>query len=227
MTITTEFLLRSPSLPLINIAKSLPNNEMECVHGLQLQEGIQMFVVQINHPGDVSEDNIRALDEVVEMTTLGRTSDKLVYKFAVEIDESLARIFNPERFDGAPMEPPTIMADGWHEVKIFKNHDAFDRFRTSCQKHDISLELISITSDQSRSDTQSEYGLTDRQREALMLALSRGYYESPRQTSTEELAEELNIAQSSVSGLLRRAERRLLSSALGTREHLNTLSTSH
>lgn len=81
-----------------------------------------------------------------------------------------------------------------------------------------------MTPDPSQADDLSGDELTDRQREAITLAISRGYYESPRRVTTEELAEELGISQPSLSGLLRRAERQLLTASLDTRVNLNTLS---
>lgn len=224
MTVTTEFLLSSPSLPLVSIPKSLQPNEIECVHGLCLQREVRMFIVQIDPTDDVSGDELSALDEVVETTTLGRASDKIVYQLTVELEESVSEAFAPERFDAAQIEPTTITPEGWHETKVFKNYDTLNEFRTRCQEYGISIELISITPNPSTSEKSSQYGLTDRQREALTLALSRGYYESPRQTSTEELAEELDISQPSLSNLLRRGERQLLSSALGSQDYLNRLS---
>ncbi len=107
---------------------------------------------------------------------------------------------------------------------MYKDRDAFVESRTRCENYGISLDLTSITATSAASDDDLPFGLTDRQYEALTLALSRGYYESPRQTSTEELAEELDISQPSLSRLLRRGERQLLSSALQSQEHLNTVS---
>lgn len=52
--------------------------------------------------------------------------------------------------------------------------------------------------------------LTDRQREMAETAYEMGYYEVPREVSTEELAEELGIDCSTVSEGLRRAEKNLL-----------------
>lgn len=128
---------------------------------------------------------------------LGETSDKVVYKLTVDVDESISAAFDPERFDGAPIEPTTITPQGWHEKKVFTDFEAFTEFRTSCEKYGISFDLISMTPNPSQSDKSSQDGLTDRQQEALTLAVSRGYYESPRQVTTEELAEELNISQPS------------------------------
>ena len=48
--------------------------------------------------------------------------------------------------------------------------------------------------------------LSSTQREALLAAAEQGYYDTPRDISLIELAEELNTAESSLSGTLHRAE---------------------
>lgn len=225
MAITTEFVLRSPSLPLVSITEQLQPNEIECMHALCLQSDVRMFVVQTDPEHDVAEAELATLDEIEETTVLGATSEKVIYKLVVDVDESISAAFDPERFDGAPIEPTTITPAGWHERKVFTDFDAFTEYRTSCEKHGISFDLISMTPDPSQSDEPSRDGLTDRQREALTLAVSRGYYENPRQVTTEELAEALGISQPSLSGLLRRGERKLLTASLDARTNLNTLSS--
>ncbi|AFZ71395.1 helix-turn-helix domain-containing protein [Natronobacterium gregoryi] len=52
--------------------------------------------------------------------------------------------------------------------------------------------------------------LTDRQREVLSLAVERGYYELPRETTTRELAGDFDLSRRTVEDHLRRAERKLL-----------------
>ncbi|MFC4986350.1 MULTISPECIES: helix-turn-helix domain-containing protein [Saliphagus] len=52
--------------------------------------------------------------------------------------------------------------------------------------------------------------LTARQREVLALAVSRGYYELPRETTTAELAAELGVGRRTAEDHLRRAEGKLL-----------------
>ncbi|QLH77134.1 helix-turn-helix domain-containing protein [Halosimplex rubrum] len=224
MAITTEFILSSPVLPLVSITERLPPNEIECTHALCLQSDVRMFIVQIDPDDDVAEAELVALDEIEETTVLGETSEKVVYKLTVDIDESVSAAFDPERIDGAPVEPTTITPEGWHERKVFTDFEAFTEFRESCEDNGISFDLLSMTPDPSQADEVSQDGLTDRQREALTLAISRGYYESPRQVTTEALAEEMGISQPSLSGLLRRAERRVLTASLDTRVTLNTLS---
>jgi predicted DNA binding protein len=52
--------------------------------------------------------------------------------------------------------------------------------------------------------------LTGRQREVLEAAYAAGYYEVPRDASTEDVATELGVDPSTVAEHLQRAERNLL-----------------
>jgi hypothetical protein len=56
--------------------------------------------------------------------------------------------------------------------------------------------------------------LTDRQREVLQTAFDMGYYEVPREVSTEGVAAELDLDPSTVTEHLQRAERNVLSRIL-------------
>lgn len=56
--------------------------------------------------------------------------------------------------------------------------------------------------------------LTDRQREVFQTAVEEGYYEVPRSTTNEDIAELLDCAASTVDEHLRRAESRVVSGLL-------------
>jgi predicted DNA binding protein len=60
----------------------------------------------------------------------------------------------------------------------------------------------------------AEDALTDTQQEALVLAYERGYFESPRQVTLEELGEELGISQQAVGSRLRGGIKHILGSTL-------------
>jgi DNA-binding transcriptional ArsR family regulator len=59
-------------------------------------------------------------------------------------------------------------------------------------------------------DREVDRRLTGRQREVLEAAFEAGYYDWPREISSEELAEELGISQPTLSEHLTAAERKLL-----------------
>jgi predicted DNA binding protein len=60
--------------------------------------------------------------------------------------------------------------------------------------------------------------ITDKQREAMEIALELGYYESPRETDLGELADELGISKSAVSQRLNAAETKLATAFLDDSE---------
>ncbi len=57
--------------------------------------------------------------------------------------------------------------------------------------------------------------LTDRQREVLSVAVDEGYYEEPRQTTHQEIAEAVDLTAGTVGEHLRKAEERILSGVVG------------
>jgi len=63
--------------------------------------------------------------------------------------------------------------------------------------------------------TALEERLTDRQREVLLTAYESGFFESPRETTGEQLAELLDLSQPTVTHHLREAQRRIYAAMLG------------
>ena len=52
--------------------------------------------------------------------------------------------------------------------------------------------------------------LTDRQEEIIRIALKEGYYEIPKRTSINKLAQSFNVAQSTLAEIIQRAERKII-----------------
>ena len=80
------------------------------------------------------------------------------------------------------------------------------------QQNDIDIELLRVNEYDSLGDTDA--GLTDSQREALLVAFETGYFEEPRNATLSEVAADLDISQPAASGLLRRGIKRLIISSL-------------
>lgn len=105
-------------------------------------------------------------------------------------------------------------AEGWQFEVRAESREAISEFRSNCQNNEIDIEITAV---HALLPIQGEgYDLTDPQREALELAFERGYFDSPRATSLEDLADELGISQQALSSRLRRAHRRLIAGTLVT-----------
>ncbi|MBX0324357.1 helix-turn-helix domain-containing protein [Halomicroarcula sp. F13] len=80
------------------------------------------------------------------------------------------------------------------------------------QQNDIDIDLLRVNEYDSLGNTDA--GLTDSQREALLVAFEKGYFEEPRNATLSEVATNLDISQPAASGLLRRGIKRLIVSSL-------------
>lgn len=87
--------------------------------------------------------------------------------------------------------------------------EALASFQSACREAAIPIDLTRLQPLSPPRTDESDV-LTPTQREALLLAYERGYFDSPRQISQAELAAELDITRQSVSSRLQRGLRRLV-----------------
>jgi predicted DNA binding protein len=106
-------------------------------------------------------------------------------------------------------------AEEWTFELRGESRDAIAEFQEYCHNHGAPVELTKLRGLQPL-DTKQD--LTEAQREALILAYERGYFNSPRETTLEAIADELDISQQAVGSRLRRGTRRLIEQVLFT-EH--------
>ena len=114
-----------------------------------------------------------------------------------------------------------IVADGDAvTIRIEAPADADPRtVQETLAEHAPGFELVAKQERDRRPTTEMDAPslreeLTDRQREILRAAYLAGYYEWPRDTNAEQLADTLDIASSTLHQHLRRAERNLLDKLL-------------
>ncbi|GAA0681617.1 helix-turn-helix domain-containing protein [Natronoarchaeum mannanilyticum] len=98
------------------------------------------------------------------------------------------------------------------DLTLVGSHDEIGRSIERMLGAGVNVDLERLS--ELRGPTSTMDRLTDRQREVLRTAHSLGYYDVPRRTSTEDLAEELNLEPSTVSEHLQRAERNLVDDVL-------------
>jgi predicted DNA binding protein len=106
----------------------------------------------------------------------------------------------------------TGTSEGWHFEVRGDSREEISDFRAYCQEHDIQIEITAVHALLPIQGTG--YELTETQREALVLAYERGYFDSPRRVSLQDIADELGITQQSLSSRLKRGHRRLIGGTL-------------
>ncbi len=128
-----------------------------------------------------------------------------------------------ERFEehNCLYQPPTIHRHGWEHYTVIAFEEASIRAVYEDLESDRDIEVLSKTG---LEETQIPHtmlapvdtlfdGLTERQLDALRLALDNDYYEQPRQASVNDLAAQTAVARSTFEEHLRKAENKLVKNA--------------
>lgn len=91
--------------------------------------------------------------------------------------------------------------------------DQIAAFQQYCTAHDITATLTRLKS-LTEMHAGDEYDLTADQHEALLLAFEEGYYDDPRRTDLQALADQLGISRPSFADRLNRGIRNVLGSTI-------------
>ncbi len=157
------------------------------------------------------EDGLRNDHTVGEFERVIETRDgKAIYSFEYT-DE--AKVFSPviSTANGVVLDMEND-ENAWIFTVWMPERTNLADLWDNARRHDIDIELLRVNEYASLGTTDA--GLTDSQREALLVAFEAGYFEEPRDATLGEVAAELDISQPAAGGLLRRGIERLIVSSL-------------
>ena len=101
--------------------------------------------------------------------------------------------------------------NGRWEVELrFPDRESFTRYHEFLEREDVDLELHRLATGDRAGRVRDRETLTDSQREALVLAHEHGFFDVPRETTLDAIAETLEISNQAVSERLRRGQARLI-----------------
>jgi len=104
---------------------------------------------------------------------------------------------------------------GWYAVLELPNVEALHSFRAFCSDRAVSASIQKLYRIEAGS-TGEAFGLTPSQSAAITTAYEAGYFNQPRDTSLEGVADRLGISSSAAGGRLRRGLRTLIDETLYT-----------
>jgi hypothetical protein len=101
--------------------------------------------------------------------------------------------------------------DTWHLAVRFGSREHFSEFRDHFSQYgEVTLQKLTPTN----ALGDGQYGVSSKQREALLAAYDAGYYGVPSETPGEDVARELDISQQAFSRRLKRGTTALLENTL-------------
>lgn len=106
---------------------------------------------------------------------------------------------------GIPLELPIVIEAGTATVDVTAPHEQLSALKTQFEMVGVDFEVAYLYE-----TTATERLLTERQEEIVASAIEQGYYDTPRTCTLTELAMELDVAKSTLSETLHRAEGRII-----------------
>lgn len=157
------------------------------------------------------ERGVRDSDYIENLTALDSVGERILYRvdWTGNYEDLVQGIVKTEG--------TVLVASGnseWTFHVRFLDHERVADFYNYCTDHDISIHIERVYSLTEESIRGRSFDLTSEQREALVLALRRGYFATPRDVSMEELSDELDISQQAFSDRLRRGNEQVLRNVL-------------
>jgi len=210
MATVMEFTSPTEEFPLGSVFENLPDVTVELerlvphedlvVHYFWVR-GVETEGIESEFEAHVGATNIRLVDSI---------NDE--YLMRVEWEDAYFGVLSALAEANVVVLSGIGRKDEWRFEVRGESREAIAEFREYCQEQDIS---ITITAVHAMLPIQGEgYELTVTQREALVLAYEHGYFDSPREASLQDIADELGITQQSLSSRLRRGHRRLIGATL-------------
>ena len=157
------------------------------------------------------EDGLRNDNTIGEFERVIETGDgKAIYSFEYTDD---AKILSPviSAANGVILDMEND-GNAWILTVWMPERTDLAHLWDYARRNDIEIDLLRVNEYAGLGNTDA--GLTDSQREALLVAFERGYFEEPRDATLGEVAADLDISQPAASGLLRRGIKRLIVSSM-------------
>ena len=217
-----EVALSAPNAPLAQIADQM-GLPVIC-EGTVPQAGDATRLFFRVDADDVSSESVRAagasLTRVESLNTITDDDTAVLFEAVVEGDTVTQTLLD----DGARIESVRADGNGSFVATVYLSMGV--DVREFVERLDDRYEGARLTARRERTvPSQTESGihaavedhLTERQREVFRTAYYSGFFDWPRKTSGQEIADRLDISQPTVSRHLRVAERKLLELVFGER----------
>jgi hypothetical protein len=122
---------------------------------------------------------------------------------------SLSSVLNYIGMEGGYLFPPLGIGDGKVKFSFLGSEQQIKQFLETINDIGIKYRVV-LLADADFSPVSILNQLTQKQHNVIVAAYKLGYYDIPRKITSEELAEKLGLADSTVVEHLRKAEQRLI-----------------
>lgn len=211
MSVILGFSIDAEAFTLGRVLGGSPEMRLELERSVPTGEMAVPFVWATGDDHDAFERRVRDHPAVKELVVLDRLGQSGLYRIAWEEE--------PTDLTATIAAANAVVLDAYGDRRWvfrlrFPDHAMLSRFHDTVVEHGISLNVDRAYTLTEPTGHGHRFGLTQDQRDALVLALRRGYFETPSETALDELADTLGISRQAVSQRIRRGTKAVLSEVL-------------
>lgn len=202
MGVIAEFTFRHPNLPLMpTLEETGVRVDLEQAVAEDPQRPV-LFVWISGGNADRFPEVAGDDETVAELALVEDADDRQLYR--VHISENTQKPLYPldDRMEASRLAVSATV-EGVQARLRFPNRESLSEFQPRVEDRGVDVTLRGVYS-QTDPVLTDEYGLSTKQRQALLTAVGLGYYEVPRDASLSELGDELGVSSQAVSERLRR-----------------------
>ncbi|MFC6873270.1 helix-turn-helix domain-containing protein [Halobellus marinus] len=216
MSITAKVHISHEHLALIPTLRNLDGVKIRVITQGTTDPGSTNFPFLIEYDDHEELESMLEDDVTVETFELvDRTDDTAIYY--IEHTPQTRLISGVVTEENGFLVHTETKDDGWLVHLLLPDRAALNSIWEYAIANDIALDIIEIYSNEDAGG-ESSYGLTDEQRTALQLAFAEGYFNEPRDISLSEVAAEMDLSSTAMSGRLRRGMRNLIAATIAERD---------
>ncbi len=210
MSVVVEFEISTDQFAFGSALQTAEGMRISLERIVPTSDSLMPFIWATGEGFESFERRVRADPQVRAFTPLDTLEGQVLYR--IEWEELGGLIEAIETQDAA-----VLQAEGdperWRFRVRFSDHDDVSAFYDFCTDHDVRLDVRQVYEPD---DAPGPYDLTPEQREAITMSLRRGYFDTPREITLGELADELDITQQALSARVRRATEKVVRRALSS-----------
>lgn len=212
MSITATVHIRHDRLALVPTLRALPAVAIEVISQGTTDPGESAFPFLIDYHDREELDDALSGDPTVAAYELVDWTDSTGIYYIEHTPETKLISTVVTDVNGYLVHTETER-DGWLARLLLPDRAALNTIWEYADAEDISLEIIEIYGNEAAGG-EGTFGLTPEQHDALTVAYRRGYFSEPREVSLEEIAAEMDLSSTAISGRLRRGMRNLIAATI-------------
>jgi predicted DNA binding protein len=214
MAVVVELLIAADAFDLGRVTKVAADVHLELERVVPTGEDIMPFFWATGEDFEAFERAVRAEALVEGLVAVARVGERVLYH--VTWGDTVSNLTSILASSDA-----TILEahgnDPWSFRVRFPDHRGLRDFHNLCREEGIDFRVERIYTLEEEMDSKYTFDVTPEQREALVSAVERGYFEVPRGVTLGDIADDLGISQQAASERVRRGTNTVLRTVLLSR----------